>query len=118
MARTRQVLRAVRITGGEVLRATRRDSVLYRAVGATVTVHLVSRDSLVRSAGATVELEGTDYSARADGLGRASMTPVLPGRYRLRARTALMDSVGMPAVEREVEARIGAAVECDINWST
>ena len=43
-ARTRQVLRAVRITGGEVLRATRRDSVLYQAVGATVTVHLVSPD--------------------------------------------------------------------------
>jgi hypothetical protein len=65
----------------------------------------VTRDTLVPAGGASVSLAGTDYSTRADAAGRALLAPVLAGHFHLRVRTALMDSLGAPAVERDVEAR-------------
>src|SRR5262249_5816251 len=67
--------------------------------------------SSMRASGARLTLEGTDYAARADEDGRISLTPVLAGRYRGRVSTAFMDSLGMPPVEREIEATTAAHVD-------
>src|SRR5262249_10189164 len=43
--------------------------------------------------------------------GRVDLSPVLAGRYTMRASTPLMDSVGLSAVAGEVEARTDARVD-------
>ena len=103
MASTMLYLRAVRVSGGEVTRASRSDTVLYRTEGPTVAVQLTSRDTLMSRNGAVLTLEGTDYSAIADSVGRFRLSPVLAGRYRANVRTPLMRTLGMPSVEMEVE---------------
>lgn len=102
-------LKSVQITGGEVTSVSRGDSLLFRAAGAGFTVQVMSRDSLVPVAGASVSLVGTDYAATADAAGRARIAPVLAGRYRARLRSVLMDTLGASAVERDVEIREGVA---------
>ena len=111
MASTMSYLRAVRVTGGEVTRASRADTVLYRTSGPTVAVQLTSRDTLMSRAGAVLTLEGTDYSAIADSLGRIRLSPVLAGRYRANVRTPFMQLLGMPTVELEVETHDDAHVD-------
>jgi hypothetical protein len=106
-----QALGGLQITGGEVNRVMRHDTLVYRQSGPRVSVQVVARDTLMRSAGSRLTLEGTDYAATADENGRIELTPVLAGRYRGRISTAFMDSLGMPAVEREIEATIGAHVD-------
>ena len=108
---TRPVLRAVQITGGEVTRVLRADSLVFEATGPRVVVQVIGTDSLVPAAGATLTLEGTDYRGEANASGRVELSPVLAGRYRAQVRTSLMDSLGMPAVLAEVEARTDARVE-------
>ena len=83
----------------------RRDSLLYQLNGSQVVVQLLERDTVVRARDATLTLDGTDYTASADARGRIELWPVLPGRYRARIRTPLMDSLGMSPIERDVEAR-------------
>jgi hypothetical protein len=102
---TQPVLRAIQMTGGEVTRVLRSDAEIYRAIGPRVAVQVVGTDSLVRAAGATVTLDGTDYRGVADATGRIAITPVLAGRYRARLQTPLMDSLGMPPIMAEVAAR-------------
>ncbi len=104
---TRRILalRAVQVTGGEVTRALRGDSVVHRGTGPSVRVQVASRDSLMSTRGATLTLDGTDYSATADDAGRLAISPVLAGRYTAQVRTPQMELLGMPAVEREVETR-------------
>ena len=111
MASTMLYLRAVRVTGGEVTRASRSDTVLYRTTGPSIAVQLTSRDTLMRRSGAVMTLEGTDYTATADSSGRIRLSPVLAGRYRVNVRTRLMQTLGMPSVEMEVETHDDARVD-------
>lgn len=99
------VVSGIQITGGEVTRVTRHDTLVHEATGPAIVVQLVSRDTLVPSAAARLTLEGTDYAAAADLWGRIRLTPVLAGRYRARVSTPLMDSLGVRPIIREVEAR-------------
>ncbi|MDB4873694.1 MAG: hypothetical protein JWM41_140 [Gemmatimonadetes bacterium] len=105
MSLTPLVLRSVQTNGGEVTRVLRHDSLVYQAAGADVAVQVLTRDTLLKATGATLTLDGTDYTAAADPLGRIQLTPVLEGRYRARVRTPFMDSLGVPPTVREVEAR-------------
>jgi hypothetical protein len=98
-------LRGVQLSGGEVNRVTRHDSVVYRAAGPHLMVQVLARDTLMHAAGARLSLEGTDYEAFADTAGRIRLEPVLAGRYRARVSTPLMDSLGIAPIAREIEAR-------------
>jgi len=111
MTRTPIVVRAIQVAGGEVTRVTRGDSLLYAATGPRVDIQIVSSDTLIGVAGTHIALEGTDYAARADAAGRISLSPVLAGRYRARVVTPLMDSLGVPSIAHEVEARDAAHVD-------
>jgi hypothetical protein len=108
MSASSQSLGGVQVTGGEVNRVLRHDTLVYRQTGPRVVVQVASRDSPMRAAHARLTLEGTDYAATADEAGRIELTPVLGGRYRGRVTTALMDTLGMRAIEHEVEATDGA----------
>jgi hypothetical protein len=105
------LLRGVQVTGGEVTRLTRRDTLVYELFGQHIALQLIARDTLVRASRAIVTLDGTDYAASADVSGSIVLSPVLAGRYRARVRTPLMDSLGMPAIEREVDARADARID-------
>jgi hypothetical protein len=111
MASTMLYLRAIRVSGGEVTRASRSDTVLYSATGPAVAVQLMSRDTLTSRTGAVLTIEGTDYAAIADSLGRSRFSPVLAGRYRATVRTPLMQTLGMPSVEMEVDTHDDARVD-------
>ncbi len=100
-------LRALRVTGGELLSASRGDSALYRASGTSLRVQFVARDQAIPLAGASVALAGTDYLAKADASGLAQIPLVLPGRYRAKFETPLMDSLGVAPIERDVDVREG-----------
>src|SRR5207249_4534760 len=63
------------------------------------------RDTGVRAARATLTLDGTDYGGTADERGLVRLPTVLDGRYVARVKTALMDSLGLAAIERELDAR-------------
>lgn len=108
---TRPVLRAVQITGGEVTRVSRNNSVVFTAVGPRVAVQVIGSDSIVPAAGASLTLEGTDYRGVADSTGRIEIMPVLAGRYRARLLTSLMDTLDMAPVTGEVEARTNGRVD-------
>ena len=108
---TNEVVQAVHMTGGEVTRVTRHDTLMYEAKGHALAVQVVSRDALVAATGATLTLAGTDYTAKADAAGRITISPVLEGKYTARVRSGLMDSLGIAAVERDVEVRADAHVD-------
>jgi len=98
----------VQITGGEVTRVTRHDTLVYAATGPAVVVQVTSRDSAVRASTPFMTLDGTDYSAAGNATGLIKIQPVLGGRYRARVSVQLMDSLGMPPIEQDVEARLDA----------
>lgn len=102
-------LRAIQVTGGEVARVARGETAVYELAGAALDVQFVERDRIATAAGGTVELLGTDYVARVGSGGRARLTPVLTGRYEARIRTALMDTLGVAPITREIEIVRGAA---------
>ena len=104
MARSNLHVAAVQVMGGEVTAIQRGDSVLFRAAGPRVAVQLVSRDSEMAAAGASVRLDGTDYVGVADSAGLATIAPVLAGRYGVRVITPIMAAVDMPPAAFEVEA--------------
>jgi hypothetical protein len=106
-----QSLGGVQVTGGEVNRVSRHDTLVYRRTGPRISLQVVARDSLMRPSHARLTLEGTDYQATADDAGQINLTPVLGGRYRGRVTTAFMDSLGMPAIEHEVEATETAHID-------
>ena len=110
-AASSQALGGVQITGGEVNRVMRHDTLVYRQTGPRIAVQVVARDSLMRASEARLTLDGTDYAANADERGRIALAPVLGGRYRAHVSTAFMDSLGMPPVEREIEATTAAHVD-------
>ena len=111
LGRRGPTLHGVQVTGGEVTRVDRRDSVVYRAAGMRIVVQVVAQDTLLSASSASLVLDGTDYTATADRSGRVDLAPVLPGRYRARVQTSLMDSLGLPPVVREVEARADTHVD-------
>ncbi|HVE33884.1 MAG TPA: carboxypeptidase regulatory-like domain-containing protein [Gemmatimonadaceae bacterium] len=111
MSATTSIVRAVQVSGGEVTRVMQRDTVLYTALGPAIKIDVVSRDSGFSGAGARLSLEGTNYSATADANGRIRFTPVLGGRYRAELRAPMLDSLGVPPVSLEVEARIDDRVD-------
>jgi hypothetical protein len=86
---------------------------VYQQVGPAIDLQLVATDSTIPAPGARLELDGTDYAAIADPHGRIHLSPVLAGRYRARIRTPLMDTLGMPAIAREVETRPQSATGVD-----
>jgi hypothetical protein len=104
-------LRGVQITGGEVTRVTRRDTLVYASTGPSISLRVVSRDSIVRTSASWMSLDGTDYTASGDSSGVIRLSPVLAGRYRARVSIPLMDSLGMPPVERDVDTRMDARVD-------
>jgi hypothetical protein len=104
-------LRAVRVTGGEVESAAREGSIVYRGKGPAITVQVTARDSGISVAGAMLTLRGTDYAGTADSQGRIRLAPVLAGRYRASVRTPLMELLGMPAIERELNAHDDGSVD-------
>jgi hypothetical protein len=104
-------IRGIQVTGGEVTRVTRHDTLVHQAAGPSITIQVVSRDSLLPGSGASLTLEGTDYAAVANASGQVRLTPVLAGRYRARVSTPLMDSLGMPPITRDVETREDAHVD-------
>jgi hypothetical protein len=101
----------VQITGGEVTRVTRRDTVVYAATGPAVLVQVTTRDSAVHASTPWMTLDGTDYAAGGNATGQITLQPVLGGRYRARVSVPLMDSLGMPPVEQDVEARLDARAD-------
>ena len=111
MSATTTIVRTVQVTGGEVTRVMQRDSVLYTARGPAVTLDVVSRDSDYSVARARLSLDGTDYAASADANGRIRLVPVLAGRYRAQLRPPMLDSLGVPPVSLEVEARLDGRVD-------
>jgi hypothetical protein len=88
-----------------------RDTVLYVAQGPAIIVDVVARDSVLPVGGAQLSLDGTDYTATGDGRGRIRLSPVLAGRYRAQLRAPLLDSLGVPPLTLEVEARLDARVD-------
>ena len=108
---TRVALRGVKVTGGELTAISRRDTLLYQLLGSELVVNVGGGDDLVRPGHAILELEGTDYVKAADATGRIELAPVLPGRYRARVRTPLMDSLGMSPVVRDIEPTVEGRVE-------
>jgi hypothetical protein len=102
-------VRGVSIAGGEVTRVYRGDSLKYQAKGNIFDAQLVSKDPSVPVAFAAIKLLGSDYETDTDSMGRAQLTPVLEGRYRLRVATPLMEAMGVAVTDREVEIRSGAA---------
>ncbi len=95
-------VRSVQEVGGQVDRVTRHGTLLYRAVGDTMSVQLLSDDVLAKTAGATLKLVGTEYSAKADDRGLVTLTPVIDGEYTARVSTALTDSLGLDPVEHTI----------------
>jgi hypothetical protein len=108
---TQPVIRAIQVTGGEVTRVTRDDSVVYSATGPRLAIQVVARDSLVAARGAIVTLVGTDYRATANEAGAVVLSPILAGRYAVHISTPFMDSVGLAPTSGEVEARLDARVD-------
>jgi hypothetical protein len=111
MTSTTAIVRSIQVTGGEVVRVTRHDSLQYEQRGPRIALQVVAPDTMMKSAGAVVALDGTDYRGSADSLGRIVMSPVLAGRYRARVRTPFMDSLGMSPVQRDIDARSDARVD-------
>ena len=97
------VLQAIQVSGGQVTKVMRGDTLVYQAAGAALEVQILSGDQFISPAGATVELVGTDYAATARADGRVRLSPVLEGRYDARISTTLMDTLGIPPIMREIE---------------
>ncbi len=111
MSASNVIVRSVQMTGGEVTRVMQRDTVLYTARGPAVAVDVVSRDSVLSVGGGRLSLDGTDYTATGDARGRIRLSPVLAGRYRAQLRAPMLDSLGVPPVSVEVEARLDDRVD-------
>lgn len=107
----RMRVRAVEVAGGEVSRVSRDDSVLLDRAVAAVRLRLSSDDPLVPVAGASVVLEGTDYSAIADASGLVTLGPLPEGAYHASIVIPRLDSSFARPFEREVTARRSGLME-------
>ncbi|WP_310572088.1 carboxypeptidase regulatory-like domain-containing protein [Gemmatimonas sp.] len=117
------VVRALQVSGGEVLRVTQGERTLFRGEGAQLAVQLrrATGPSVPGHtiSGAFAVLTGTDYALRTDSVGIGRVEPILPGQYRLQVRTALMDSLGVLAREHDIEVGVdGRLVQMTLPSST
>lgn len=102
-AATQYVTVGTRTVGG-VTQALERDGATYRGdPGASLHVTVRASDGRNPARNAYVGLLGTERDARADQNGRAVLTGLREGRYRLVAITELMDAVGSVFADREVD---------------
>lgn len=105
-AASNDVVKAIQITGGEVNRVMRGDSTLHFVDGSRLDFRVVSHDSVVPAAGTIITLDGTDYTTETDESGYALLWPLLAGRYTARIRAPILDSLGVPPIARELDARL------------
>lgn len=103
----RTTVTAMRQVGGEVSRVDRDNVTLYRAQGTTLMVEVGSADSTLSVADVRVSLDGTDYEVLTDRLGRATVPAILPGQYRARIQSPLMDSLGVEGESLDLSVREG-----------
>jgi len=91
----RTELQGFRDGGGEILDVTdRRGLTVYSARLATLTGTLLESDRSVGVVGATVALDGTNYSTTTDPLGRFTLTAPLDGEYLVAFSLPGFDSIG------------------------
>ena len=104
-------IRGTQVTGGEVNRVSRRDSVFYEWHGPHLRLVLQADDSIMRPAGAKVELDGTDYT-QTSGHRRTSRS-VAGARRAIQGEDShgAHGFLGMPPVDQDVEARDGSRVD-------
>ena len=105
------VLRAIQVTGGQVTKVLRGDSVVYQAVGAALNLQVISLDESISPTGTMLHLVGTDYVAKAGADGRIRISPVLEGRYEARIHTSIMDTLGLSPITREIEIGRRATID-------
>lgn len=104
----------VREEGGVLVHASRQTDTLYAA--RPIVIAGVVRDSASRApvAAARVMLRGTTMSTATDSLGRFRLPGVLPGRYTIEFRTALLDALGaihtMPVTVMDGDVSLAALV--------
>lgn len=96
------------VTGGEVTEVLRGDTELFRASRGSLLVQVLSRDSSIATNGVTIAFVGTDYFARTDVNGRATVSSMIEGRYHARVQTPLMDSIGVAPLLRDLVVPVGA----------
>ena len=113
--RTRQRVRGVQVTGGEVSRISRGDSTLFERVGASARLQLISMDSLVPTSGASIALEGTNYIGTTDASGFVMIGPLPAGRYRASVVIPRLDSLfARPSNWEVVAGRSGTTDTLDL----
>jgi hypothetical protein len=103
----RTTVTAMRQVGGEVSRVDRDNVTLFRANGTTLNLDVTSADSMLSIADVRVSLDGTDYEVMSDRQGRASVSAILPGQYRMRIQSPLMDSLGVESETLDLTVRDG-----------
>jgi len=105
VATARPQVQGFQETGGWVARVRRQDTLVYAARERALVAQITTDGKVLGTSGAMLRLEGTDYEATADSGGRLRLLDVLPGRYRARLHTPLMDSLGMSPVLRMLTVR-------------
>lgn len=90
-------VRQLRATGGELLEVLLDDRTLHRTTLRRVSGRVLQDDGSTPAVGAQVTLEGTTHAVATDSMGTFVLDAVLPGRYRLAARTPALDSLGARA---------------------
>jgi hypothetical protein len=105
---------ATRETGGEVLRAQRGTTELYRATRATIQG--IAFDSVNRAplAGARVFIVGSGFAARTDSIGAYRLEDLPAGTYRVSFDHPRLTAFGFRHAPREVALARGDTVQVDL----
>lgn len=105
----------VREAGGELLSARRGDSVVFSGMGRTISGVVKRERSTASLAQVRVFLSGTDYGVRADSTGAFTLPDVIPGRYRIGAASADLDSLGFVFPAEVVDVTGGSAEGVEVS---
>ncbi len=103
----RVAVRALRAAGGEVVRVTLDGTEVERAATRRLAGRVEQAEGGAAVARARVSLEGTVRETRSAADGAYELRDVLPARYRVAARTAMLDSIGGVAPGGVVDLRNG-----------
>lgn len=103
----RVAVRALRAAGGEVLRVTVDGEEVERAATRRLAGRVEQAEGGAAVARARVSLEGTVHEAQSDADGGYELRELLPARYRVAARTPMLDSIGGVAPGGVVDLRNG-----------
>lgn len=87
-------VRALMVTGGEVVAATQDGVEAWRTPLRTLDGRVVAAEGGGAVAGARVSLRGTSHQAVTDAAGAFVLHDVLPARYQVEVTTAVLDSLG------------------------